>query len=153
MLVGTVSSGTVHKIQMFSPFVFFLFTDLQDTTLALDFRVTVLEENGGSVAELEVRVEELEGTAANHETRISAVEADVNGTKYISYLFINSGTYEVLSAESVPAQKFKSGTFDSKAKTIQLHKSHTQKCRRFTSVTTHTNIWLQQTRSWLYLSL
>ena len=38
--------------------------DLQSTTLALDFRVTVLEETGGgsdngSVAELEVRVETL----------------------------------------------------------------------------------------------
>ena len=59
-------------------------TDLQDTTLALDFRVTVLEENGGSdgnssVAELEVRVETLEGTAADHETRISTVESDING--------------------------------------------------------------------------
>ena len=57
---------------------------LQDTTLALDFRVTVLEENGGddgnsSVAELEVRVETLERTAADHETRISATEVDVNG--------------------------------------------------------------------------
>ena len=57
---------------------------LQDTTLALDFRVTVLEENGGSdgnssVAELEVRVEILEGTVADHETRISAVEVDTNG--------------------------------------------------------------------------
>ena len=60
------------------------FPDLQDTTLALDFRVTVLEENGGddgnsSVAELEMRVETLEGTAADHETRISATEADING--------------------------------------------------------------------------
>ena len=59
-------------------------TDLQDTTIALDFRVTVLEENGGgdgnsSVAELEVRVETLEGTAADHETRISATEVEVNG--------------------------------------------------------------------------
>ena len=57
---------------------------LQDTTLALDFRVTALEENGGgdgnsSVAELEVRVETLEETAADHETRISAVEVDVSG--------------------------------------------------------------------------
>ena len=57
---------------------------LQDTTLALDFRVTALEENGGgdgnsSVAELEVRVETLEGTAANHETRISATETDITG--------------------------------------------------------------------------
>ena len=61
-----------------------IFTDLQDSTLALDFRVTVLEETGGgdgnsSVAELEVRVETLEGTAADHETRISAAEDDVNG--------------------------------------------------------------------------
>ena len=59
-------------------------TDLQDTTLALDFRVTVLEENEGgngnsSVAELEVRVETLEGTAADHETRISVTESDVTG--------------------------------------------------------------------------
>ena len=59
------------------------FLELQDTTLALDFRVMVLEENGGddgnsSVAELEVRVETLEGTAADHETRITAVEGDIN---------------------------------------------------------------------------
>ena len=59
-------------------------TDLQDTTLALDFRVSVLEENGGddgnsSVAELEVRVETLEGTAADHETRISVAEVDIDG--------------------------------------------------------------------------
>ena len=59
-------------------------TDLQATTLALDFRVTVLEENGGgdansSVAELEVRVETLEGTVADHETRILAAETDING--------------------------------------------------------------------------
>ena len=56
--------------------------------MALDFRVTVLEENGGgdgnsSVAELEVRVETLEGTAADHETRISVVEADINGICYL----------------------------------------------------------------------
>ena len=48
--------------------------------------MTVLEENGGSdgnssVAELEVRVETPEGTAADHETRISAVESDVNGER------------------------------------------------------------------------
>ena len=46
--------------------------------------MTVLEENGGgdgnsSVAELEVRVETLEETAADHETRISATEAEVMG--------------------------------------------------------------------------
>ena len=59
--------------------------------MALDFRVTALEENGGgdwnsSVAELEVRVETLEGTAADHETRISAAESDINGKKFIVFL-------------------------------------------------------------------
>ena len=53
-------------------------------TSSLDSRVTVLEENGGgdgnsSVAELELRVETLEGTAADHETSISATEVGVNG--------------------------------------------------------------------------
>ena len=57
---------------------------MQATTVTLDFRVTALEENGGddgnsSVAELEVRVEALEGRATDHETRISAVELDING--------------------------------------------------------------------------
>ena len=66
---------------MFSNIVF---VDLQGTTIALDTQVTALEENGGgdgnsSVAELEMRVETLEGTAADHETRISDIEVDVNG--------------------------------------------------------------------------
>ena len=48
--------------------------------------MTTLKENGGddgniSVAELEVRVETFEGTAADHETRISATETDTEGTK------------------------------------------------------------------------
>ena len=67
-----------------------LIVDLQASTLALDFRVTVLEENGGgdgnsSIAELEARVETLEGTAADHESRISATESDVtsNSFKYM----------------------------------------------------------------------
>ena len=47
--------------------------------------MTALEGNGGdggnsSVAELEMRVETLEGTAVDHETRISAMESDVNGS-------------------------------------------------------------------------
>ena len=68
----------------------FVIADLQDTTLALDFRVTVLEENGGgggnsSVAELEVRVETLEGTAADHETRISTTESDLTGRCVIKH--------------------------------------------------------------------
>ena len=64
--------------------VIFVISGLQDTTLALDFRVTALEENGGSegnssIAELEVRVEALEGTAADHETRISTTESGLTG--------------------------------------------------------------------------
>ena len=60
------------------------FLDLDATTLSLDSRVTVLEENGGgdgnsSVAVLEVRVETLEGTAADHEARITATAVDING--------------------------------------------------------------------------
>ena len=43
-----------------------------------------MEENGGddgnsSVAELEVRVETLEETAADYETRISMAETDIEG--------------------------------------------------------------------------
>ena len=65
---------------MFRPFC----TDIQTTTLALDFRVTLLEKNGGSdvnssVAELEVRVEALEGTALDHETRLMAAQTDIEG--------------------------------------------------------------------------
>ena len=68
---------------------------MQDTTLTLDFRVSVLEENGGdggnsSVAELEVRVEILEGTAADHETRISTTELDINGKDAISGRYFNT---------------------------------------------------------------
>ena len=52
--------------------------------MAIDYRVTVLKKNGGddgnsSVAELELRVETLEGTAADHETRITAAETDIEG--------------------------------------------------------------------------
>ena len=67
-------------------------TDIETTTLALDFRVTVLEENGGgdgnsSVAQLEVRVETLEGTTADHETRLTAVETDIED-KMSQYIFL-----------------------------------------------------------------
>ena len=64
--------------------------DLEDTTLQLDIRVTILEENGGSdsnssVAELEVRVESLEGTAADHEARITLNEENIQGNElYLS---------------------------------------------------------------------
>ena len=58
------------------------FADLQGMTVTLDFRVDNLEESVGnsSVAELEVRVEALEETAADHETRISATETEITGT-------------------------------------------------------------------------
>ena len=79
LLVGVLSLNIQWNVSVDT-----LFTGLQDTTLALDFRVTVLEENGGddgnsSVAELEVRVESLEGTTANHETRISGAEQNIDG--------------------------------------------------------------------------
>ena len=55
--------------------------------MELDDRVTDLEENGGgggnsSVAELEQRVETLEGTAANQETRLTAAEENIQGNVY-----------------------------------------------------------------------
>ena len=54
------------------------------SNIDLDNRVVVIEENGGSdgnssVAELEVRVETLEGAAADQETRISTAETDIEG--------------------------------------------------------------------------
>ena len=63
----------------------FCITVLQDTTLALDFRITVLEENGGNdgnstVAELEERVEELEGSVDGLETRLLTAESEITGT-------------------------------------------------------------------------
>ena len=73
-------------MRMNKPFSFIIqifTTDLQATTLALDFRVTVLEENGGSdgnssVTELEVRVETLEGTVADHETTYAVKGKSMN---------------------------------------------------------------------------
>ena len=51
MTISKVSRFVIHIISyMISSlkniYIFPLITDLQDTTLALDFRVTVLEENG-----------------------------------------------------------------------------------------------------------
>ena len=65
-------------------YVYIVIVDLEATSIDLDTRVTVLEENGGddgnsSVADLEVRVETLEGTVEDHETRISVTETDVTG--------------------------------------------------------------------------
>ena len=52
--------------------------------------MTALEEDGGddgnsSVAELEVRVETLEGTTADHETRITSTETDIIGRFKITF--------------------------------------------------------------------
>ena len=46
--------------------------------MSLDSRISTLEESIGnsSVGELEVRMETLEGTTTNHETRLSALETD-----------------------------------------------------------------------------
>ena len=70
-------------------------SDIETTTLALDFRVTVLEENEGgggnsSIAELEVRVETLEGTAADHETRLMTAETDIEGLRKEKIVQISS---------------------------------------------------------------
>ena len=72
------------KRYQFAEIILYYLADIETTTLALDFRVTALEENGGSdgnssVAELEMRVETLEGTAADHDTRLTAAETDING--------------------------------------------------------------------------
>ena len=49
--------------------------------MSLDSPISPLEESIGnnSVVELEVRVETLEGTTADHETRISTAESDIKG--------------------------------------------------------------------------
>ena len=52
--------------------------------MELDDRVTELEENGGgggnsSVAELEQRVEALEETVTDHETRLNSAEENIQG--------------------------------------------------------------------------
>ena len=59
-------------------------SDLEDTTLQLDFRVSTLEENSGgdgnsSINELEVRVESLENTTTDQETRLSHAETNIEG--------------------------------------------------------------------------
>ena len=74
-------------------------TGFQATTLALDFRVTVLEDNGGSdgnssVAELEQRVEALEETDADHGSRISAIESEVAGN-FLYSLYRTSTMYGI----------------------------------------------------------
>ena len=54
---------------------------LQTVTIELDGRVTDLEEGAGndSIAELEVRVEALEVTAADHTSRLFTREGNVVG--------------------------------------------------------------------------
>ena len=48
----------------------------------LDFQLTALKKNGNqTISELEMMVEVLEGTAADHESRISAAETDIDGEK------------------------------------------------------------------------
>ena len=87
-------------------FLNIIFVDLQGTTIALDTRVTALEENAGDgrntlVAELIVRVETLEGKAADHETRISATEVDVSGRSGVYIFLFISNCLETIREESV----------------------------------------------------
>ena len=54
--------------------------DLEIASAQLDSRVTIIEEDGNqTLAELDVRVETLESTATDHETRITAAEANIQG--------------------------------------------------------------------------
>ena len=75
-----------------STYLFFIV--LQSVATELDDRVTELEEDGGgggnsSVAELEVRVETLEGTAADHETRLIVAEENIQGRKQAKIVVLN----------------------------------------------------------------
>ena len=84
MIYQRKETKSFQKTQRHTNRFYIFIVGLQATTLSLDFRVTVLEENGGgdgnsSVAELEVRVEALEGTTADHETRISMTESNISG--------------------------------------------------------------------------
>ena len=59
-----------------------MFSDLQATSIALDYRVTNLEENGGgnaNITELETRVSELEVTTTQQETRITSNQENIEG--------------------------------------------------------------------------
>ena len=71
-----------------------ILTVLKDTTAQLDFRVTILEENGGcgnsSVDELEVRVETLEDTVSNHETRLTVGESELEGMFSLGHITLVS---------------------------------------------------------------
>ena len=42
------------------------------------------------MVELEVRVEAIEGTAADHETRLSTADTDINGTFHNLSIFVGS---------------------------------------------------------------
>ena len=74
--------------------------DLEATSVELDTRVTVLEENGGgdgnsSVAELEVRVETLEGTVADHETRLTVMEENIEGFSKVVIIKFSSLNFSI----------------------------------------------------------
>ena len=62
-----------------------VFLVLANVSTELDYRVTLLEENGGdgnsSVTELEERVEALEQTTGNQEIRITVAEDNIQGKK------------------------------------------------------------------------
>ena len=99
------------------------------TTTTLDFRVTVLEDNGGgngnsSVAELEVRVETLEETAADHETRISTTEFDVTGNLAFNHVkwrkFITRTIWTNYATQQNDAAVNTCATFDISCKTYSV---------------------------------
>ena len=57
--------------------------DVQLVTLELEQRLNSLEENSNSsIDQLEVRVGTLEAAAADHESRLTAVESEIEGRFY-----------------------------------------------------------------------
>ena len=72
----------MHSTNHLGIYIFLLSAGLQDTTLALDFQVTNLEENGGgnaNITGLETRVSDLESTTDEQETRITTNQEDIEG--------------------------------------------------------------------------
>ena len=76
-------------------------------------------DGNSSVSELEVRVETLEGIAADHETRISTVESDVIGIPFLFIVTLNAlVTINKKGIPSLPPFSSKAVTRKSKARVV-----------------------------------
>ena len=88
VLISVSAQSEILKIiqQILFSFQTYL-PDLQANTLDLEVRVGNLEENSGddgnsSITELELRVQTLEDTTADQETRIVAAEENIQGDTF-----------------------------------------------------------------------